>query len=119
MKTENPWVIIRWALVAVIYVATLSIAIDLVVEKNARISAMEKEAAALSEIDRSKLLEQLDIHKQDLKTNELAMELKISDLEGKIMTMQAKVDLANSRVENARKLGYSQAILDRINGKVD
>ena len=117
MKTMNPWVMIRWALVAVIYAATLAISIDQIREKTDKISAMEKDASILSEVDRSKFRKQLDSHKQDLKTNEMAMELKISALEGQIMVMQAKVDLANSRVENSRKLGYSQAIMDRINGK--
>lgn len=41
MKTENPWVIIRWFLVVAVYVATLAIAVDQVRSRNKRIADLE------------------------------------------------------------------------------
>jgi len=41
MKTDNPWVIVRWALVAVVYAATLAIAIDQVRDRNKQIAKLE------------------------------------------------------------------------------
>ena len=117
MKTMNPWLMIRWALVAAVYVATLAIAFDLVVEKNAKIAALEKEAAKESEAMRSRSRQQGSDREQALRNQDDSFQLKITGLEGQIMIMKEEVKSANSRVENARKLGYSQALLDRLTGK--
>ena len=41
MKIDNPWIIIRWALVIVIYVATLAIAIDQLRDRDKQIAELE------------------------------------------------------------------------------
>lgn len=115
MKTTNPWVIIRWSSVVILYVATLLIAIDQVgMARQEMIRFKIESSRALSKANEAKNEAQQNIRSQAYKAklNEDTYKNKITLLEDSVKLLDELVKTSNSE-----KRLQAQANIDMVMGK--